>query len=80
MAACTADSRPMVITAHNSTDIFSPSFPRNYPDNLNCEWKIVTDHKQNIGVEVSLKGYEIEEKYDSLLKIINCLWVIFARL
>ena len=59
--ACGADS-PMVITAQNSTDISSPNFPENYPNNMNCTWLIVAHN--NATIELSLKGYETEREYE----------------
>ena len=31
---------PMVIKIEDNTDITSPNYPRNYPNNLDCTWKI----------------------------------------
>ena len=33
-------TRTMVIKIEDNTDITSPNYPRNYPNNLNCNWKI----------------------------------------
>ena len=58
--ACNNDS-PMVITAQNNTDIVSPNFPENYPNNMNCTWLVVADN--NATIALSLKGYETEKEY-----------------
>ena len=61
MAACAAGS-PMVITPYNNTDIFYPSFPKNFADNRTCVWKIVANH--SVGIEVLVKESDVEEKYE----------------
>ena len=47
MAACGSGSI-MVITEQNKTDISSPKFPENYPNNMDCTWHIVADHDKRI--------------------------------
>ena len=59
MPACYKGSE-MVITIKNTTDISSPQYPESYPNNMNCTWHIVADHDKRI--ELSLKGYEVENK------------------
>ena len=38
--ACGSNA-PMVIKIEDDTDITSPNYPRDYPDNLDCTWTIV---------------------------------------
>ena len=81
MAACTSDGvardNVMVITAQNNTDISSPNYPDNYPENLNCAWRIVADY--NVGIEIMLKGYETEEKYDITFKYVLDISLAYER-
>ena len=61
MLAC-GSSRAMIITNMNKTDIFSPHFPQKYPNNMNCSWLIQAKERERI--MITLKGYELEEKYE----------------
>ena len=61
MDACGTGSA-MVITIQNNTFVSSPNFPSNYPNNMDCTWHIVADHDK--GIELSLKGHELEKEYD----------------
>ena len=64
MDACGSGS-PMVITIQNNTVIKSPNFPENYPNYMDCNWHIVADHER--GIELSVKGHELENEYDLLV-------------
>ena len=64
MLAC-GSSRGMTITNMNKTDIFSPYFPKDYPNNMNCSWLIQAKERERI--MITLKGYELEEKYENLV-------------
>lgn len=70
MVACST-STPMVITVQNNTEISSPKYPENYPNNLDCTWHIVADHDKRI--ELSVKGYDIENEYVFIR--ISCFFV-----
>ena len=61
MLAC-GSSRVLTVTNMNKTDIFSPQFPNEYPNNLNCSWLIQAKEKERI--IITLKGYELEQKYE----------------
>ena len=50
----------MVIAIENTTDISSPGYPLNYPNDANCTWKIVATGETKI--ELAIKGYEIERQ------------------
>ena len=59
MLAC-GSKRLMKITNMNKTDIFSPLFPQDYPNNINCSWLLLA--KETEKIRLTLKGYELEEK------------------
>ena len=50
----------MVNTIENTTDITSPEYPMNYPNNANCTWYIVATGDTRI--ELSIKESEIERQ------------------
>ena len=62
--AC-APNGPLVLTIGNTTDISSPNFPENYPDQMNCTWRIVAANGKRIVLLV--KGHELEKKYENLI-------------
>ena len=66
MDACGTGSA-MVITIENNTDVSSPYFPENYPNDMYCTWHIVAEHDK--GIELSLKGYDLEEEYDFVFHV-----------
>ena len=60
MMAC-GSKNAMKITNMNRTDIFSPQFPEDYLNNMDCSWVILA--KDNERIKLSLKEGELEEKY-----------------
>ena len=61
LSACGFNGTEMIITPSNYTDIHTPNFPEDYPNNLNCKWHIKADDGYQI--ELHIKGYELEKKY-----------------
>ena len=61
LSACGNNGTKMIITPWNNTDIYSPNFPENYPNNMNCHWHIKADH--GFRIELQIEGHELEEKY-----------------
>lgn len=61
MDACSGNFEtptPMVITVDNISDISSPNFPQQYPENIKCSWRIIADDNQTI--ELSFLELDIE--------------------
>ena len=56
---------PFVISIENTTDISSPHFPDNYPDKMNCTWRIVAANRKRI--VLLIKGHELENQYKPLI-------------
>ena len=58
--ACAGE--PMILTVKNRTDISSPGYEKNYPNNMNCKWIIKAD--QNKTIRLLIKGgSEVEKEY-----------------
>ena len=62
IVAC-GSNRVMTITNINKTDVFTPKFPAQYPNSLNCTWSIVAKETELIELTLDDNGYELEEKY-----------------
>ena len=64
MQACGSD-RVMTITSLNKTNIFSPNFPKHYPENMNCSWSIVAQEDEIIELTLEDNAYELEHEYEN---------------
>ena len=62
MLACGAD-RIMKISNMNKTDILSPQYPEEYPNNMKCSWLILAKEREIIKLTLEDNGYELEDKY-----------------
>ena len=60
IAACGGGNKNMIITIANITDITSPNFPENYPNNMDCTWIIKASSDEKI--ELHLEGFELEKE------------------
>jgi hypothetical protein len=51
----------MVITQENNRHIVSPNWPKSYPPNSDCKWKIIAP--KGAKIQLKLKGYHLEDRY-----------------
>ena len=59
--AC-AGSDPMVLKIDDDTDITSPNYPRNYPNNLNCTWQIVATSDPPRKVRLTVEDIAMDDE------------------
>ena len=57
--ACNGNG-PMVFTMLNKTEIYSPNYPDNYPNNIGCIWKFFAVDGFRIQLTIE-EGSEIED-------------------
>ena len=53
---------PMVIKIKDDTDIKSPNYPRNYPNDLNCVWKIVATNVPPRKVRLTVEDISMDDE------------------
>jgi hypothetical protein len=51
----------MVVTQESNTHITSPNFPKPYPPNSDCTWKIIAP--KDAKIQLKLKGYHLDDRY-----------------
>ena len=58
--ACVGE--PMVIKIEDDTDITSPNYPRNYPNDLNCVWIIVATNVPPRKVRLTVEDVSMDDE------------------